>query len=70
MPSGKITHSYWITSENRMYIEIDGAIMKVPYKYGRVTCKVTGLTPVQSMKVGDQVEFTSKEYNVLTSIGC
>jgi hypothetical protein len=44
--------------------------MKVPYKYGRVTCKVTGLTPVQSMKVGDQVEFTSKEYNVLTSIGC
>ena len=53
-----------------MYIEINGTIMKVPYKYGRVTCKVTGLTPVQSMKVGDQVEFTSKEYNVLTSIGC
>lgn len=51
-----------------MYIEINDKVMKVPFKYGRVTCKVGGLVPVQSMKEGEKVQFTSKEYDVLTSI--
>ena len=68
MPEGTVTHPYWITSENRMYIEINDKVMKVPFKYGRVTCKVGGLVPVQSMKEGEKVQFTSKEYDVLTSI--
>jgi hypothetical protein len=63
----------------RMYIdvEIDGRThtVKVPFKYGRVTCKVLGLTPVQSLIIGDIVQVSletkiwqGKDYKVLDTI--
>ena len=30
--------------------------VKVPFRYGRVMCKVEGSKPVQSLKTGDRVE--------------
>ena len=35
--------------------------VKVPYRYKRVDCKVTGLTPVQDLKEGDEI-FNSIQY--------
>ena len=35
--------------------------VKVPWRYKRVDCKVSGITPVQAMQTGDQV-WTAIEY--------
>lgn len=78
MIRARITRAAWFAGP-RMYIEveIDGRKMhlKVPFKYNRVTCKVLGLTPIQSMHPGDIVDicfdtkkYDDKEYKVLTHI--
>jgi len=35
--------------------------VKVPYRYNRVDCNVSGLTPVQELKEGDEI-FNSIQY--------
>jgi hypothetical protein len=45
----------------RKYIEIlgdDGALYraKVPFRYGRVMCNVTGLKTIQELEKGDEVQ--------------
>ena len=74
----RITTTEWMHGM-RMYIEIeiDGKThtVKVPFKYGRVTCRVLGLNPVQSLLVGDIVQVSletkiwqGKDYKVLDTI--
>ena len=78
MIRARVTRSAWFSGP-RMYmeVEIDGRKiqLKVPFKYNRVTCKVFGLAPVQSMSPGDLVDlsfdtrrYNDKEYKVLTHI--
>ena len=78
MIRARVTKPAWMVGV-RMYIEfeIDGRTInvKVPFKYGRVTCKVHGLTPVQSLLPGDivDIELTTriwegKDYKVLHTI--
>lgn len=67
--------------DGRKYLELQMGVntmrLKIPWRYGRVMCKVTGLKPVQELQIGDPVEFTTKtvnwdgiEYLVLESICC
>ena len=47
--------------DGRKYLEVlteDGTTLrvKVPFRYGRVMCKCTGLKTVQEFQVGDTVE--------------
>ena len=47
--------------------------IKVPYKYNKVTCKVTGLKTVQELSLGDKVNVTIQYcgvWNVNTFSGC
>ena len=37
--------------------------VKVPWRYGRVMCRIEGLKTVQELQTGDQVEFTTKIVN-------
>jgi hypothetical protein len=50
----------WYDVEGRKYInlEIDGQTVraKVPWRYGRVMCKVKGIRPIQELKQGEFVE--------------
>lgn len=48
---------------NAKYMDIiksDGDVLgvKVPFRYKRVDCEVRGLTPVQDLKEGDEIEAT------------
>jgi len=66
--------------DDRRYMEVKtdhlGVVrLKVPFRYGRVMCKVQGLKTVQELHIGDEIEFTYKitnwdgiEYLVLESI--
>jgi hypothetical protein len=78
MIRARVTKAAWMVGI-RMYIEleIDGRTIsvKVPYKYGRVACRVLGLTPVQSLLPGDVVDlqlmnriWEGKDYKVLNAI--
>ena len=46
--------------DGRKYIElnIEGSIrrIKVPYRYGRVMCRVEGLKTIQELQKGDEVD--------------
>jgi hypothetical protein len=46
--------------DGRKYLEVllDGCVtrLKVPFRYGRVMCRVEGLKTVQELQKGDQVE--------------
>lgn len=47
----------------RRYIEVrgeDGALhrIKVPFRYGRVMCNMTGLKTIQEFKKGDEIRVT------------
>ena len=46
--------------DGRKYLEvlIEGRVtrLKVPYRYGRVMCRVEGLKTVQELQKGDQIE--------------
>lgn len=67
--------------DGRKYLEVHVADektptrLKVPWRYGRVMCRVEGLKTVQELQVGDHIEFTYKivswdglEHLVLESI--
>jgi hypothetical protein len=41
--------------QGRKYIGIDGISIKVPWRYNRVMCKVTGLIPIQDLVIGQEV---------------
>jgi hypothetical protein len=48
--------------DGRKYLElnIEGSLVrvKVPWRYGRVMCRVEGLRTVQELQKGDEVEVT------------
>jgi hypothetical protein len=50
----KITREIYSIGERR-YIDIDGERIKIPWRYGRVMCKVNGLRTIQELKEGDEV---------------
>ncbi len=66
--------------DGRRYIEVTSKDLgvrriKVPWRYGRVMCRVEGLKTIQELVAGDEIEFTYKvtnwdglEYLVLESI--
>ena len=73
--------------DGRKYLELEtkseGLVIptvlriKVPFRYGRVMCRVDGLKTVQELQRGDQVEVTLEkktwdglEHWVLASIRC
>ena len=54
--------------DGRKYLELnlEGSVIqrvKVPWRYGRVMCRVEGLKTVQELQTGDQIEFTTKIVN-------
>ena len=55
-------HTPYYDWDGRKYFELEaqGKVLrvKVPFRYGRVMCKVTGLKTVQEFQKGDQVEVT------------
>ena len=58
---GKITRRYY-DHEGRKYIEIENEMgnqfrIKIPYRYGRVMCKVYGIRTIQEFELGESVEF-------------
>ena len=62
--------------DGRKYMEFEGVgRVKVPFRYGRVMCRVEGLKTVQEYKKGDRAEITMEkkywdglEYWILHSI--
>ena len=49
--------------DGRKYIELnlEGSVIqrvKVPFRYGRVMCRVEGLKTVQELQKGDEIEIT------------
>ena len=50
----------WYDVEGRKYINlnIDNQIIraKVPWRYGRVMCKVSGIRPIQDLEMNETVE--------------
>jgi hypothetical protein len=58
---GGIIETPYYDWNGRKYIEIlsdDGALYraKVPFRYGRVMCNVTGLKTIQELEKGDEVQ--------------
>ena len=55
-----IVHTPYYDWDGRKYLEvlIEGRVtrLKIPYRYGRVMCRVEGLKTVQELQKGDQVE--------------
>ena len=54
--------------DGRKYLELnlEGSVIqrvKVPWRYGRVMCRIEGLKTVQELQTGDQIEFTTKIVN-------
>jgi hypothetical protein len=57
----KVTvHTPYYDWDGRKYLEVlvDGHVMriKVPYRYGRVMCRIEGLKTVQELQKGDQIQ--------------
>lgn len=52
----------WYEINGRKYIdlELDGVVrrVKVPFRYNRVMCHVSGIVPIQSIPAGTRVECT------------
>lgn len=74
-----IIHTPYYDWDGRKYLElnIEGSVrrVKIPFRYGRVMCKVDGLKTVQEFQKGDEVEVTigykmwdGEKYVVLESI--
>jgi hypothetical protein len=72
-------HTPYYDWDGRKYLEIlldDSKIrVKVPWRYGRVMCRVEGLKTIQELQKGDEVEVTLErktwdglEHWVLSSI--
>ena len=58
---GGVIETPYYDWNGRKYIEIlseDGALYraKVPFRYGRVMCNVTGLKTIQELEKGDEVQ--------------
>jgi hypothetical protein len=54
-------HTPYYDWDGRKYLELnlEGSVIhrvKVPWRYGRVMCRVEGLRTVQELQKGDQVE--------------
>lgn len=51
----------------RKYLDLrwDNSIIrvKVPFRYGRVMCKVEGITPVQELKAGQMIKALCEKKN-------
>ena len=65
----------WYDVGGRKYLDLlwDGRIrrVKVPFRYNRVMCAVSGITPIQSLEIETSVECTIETvdgYYVLKSI--
>ena len=69
----------WYEVEGRKYInlEIDGQVIraKVPWRYGRVMCKVSGIRPIQELQLNETVEvildkkyWSGNVYHVIISL--
>jgi len=76
-----IVHTPYYDWDGRKYLEIscEGGPgpqrVKVPFRYGRVMCRVEGLKTIQELQKGDEVEVTLErktwdglEHWVLSSI--
>ena len=72
-------HTPYYDWDNRKYVEfsIENKVVrvKVPYRYGRVMCRVEGLRTVQELQKGEEVEielikktWNGIEFLVLNSI--
>ena len=76
-------HTPYYDWDGRKYLEISCEAtggpsrlrVKVPYRYGRVMCRVDGLKTVQELQKGDEVEVTLEkktwdgvEYLVISSL--
>ena len=62
--------------QGRKYIGLDGQSVKVPWRYGRVMCKVNGLIPIQDLVLGQDVKaqidvrfWDGENYLVLKELG-
>ena len=55
-----VVHTPYYDWTGRKYLEvlIDGRVtrLKVPFRYGRVMCRVFGTKTVQELQKGDQIE--------------
>ena len=51
-------NNYKLNNDAVMYKDFSGdtLVVKVPFRYGRVMCPVSGAKPVQSLEVGDRVD--------------
>jgi hypothetical protein len=77
MKATVVTPYYDWDGRKYLELEIDGNVtrVKVPYRYGRVMCRIEGLRTVQELQKGDEVEVTLErktwdglEHWVLSSI--
>ncbi len=61
MPCTIVVHP-WYEINGRKYIdlELDGIVrrVKIPFRYNRVMCHVSGIVPIQSIPAGTRVECT------------
>lgn len=70
MVLGKIMRPYY-DWDGRKYMDVilNSKIikLKIPFRYGRVMCHVTGLKTIQEMKIDEivDVEFMTKSWNGL-----
>jgi hypothetical protein len=55
-----LVHTPYYDWDGRKYLEllIDGRLtrVKVPFRYGRVMCRIEGLKTVQELQKGDEIE--------------
>jgi hypothetical protein len=55
-----IVHTPYYDWEGRKYLEvlIEGRVtrVKVPFRYGRVMCRIEGLRTIQELQKGDEIE--------------
>ena len=77
MKATVVTPYYDWDGRKYLELEIDGKVtrVKVPFRYGRVMCRIEGLRTIQELQKGDQVEVTLErktwdglEHWVLSSI--
>jgi hypothetical protein len=57
---GNVSRPYY-DHEGRKYIDLDQFRIKIPYRYGRVMCKVFGIRTIQEFELGESVDF---EYEI------
>ena len=60
IPMRGVVHTPYYDWDGRKYLEIliDGRVtrIKVPFRYGRVMCRIEGLKTVQELQKGDEIE--------------